>query len=514
MVILALLGGAIGPAPASAAPAAPAPTSSEQSPGAPDPSPPLGGLDPSGRPVGGPALLRRDIIQAPGTAPLPENLTAQSWILADLDSGDVLAARDPHGRYQPASILKVLTCLVLLPQLPSDRKVIVSAAASAAEGSAVGLVPGGTYSADDLFTGLLLMSGNDTAAALAEAAGGIDKTVAAMNDLAAKMGMYDTVVQTPSGLDGWSQLTSAYDMALVLREAVADKRFVRLDSQLIGALPAQKVGDRDVGPIPLGNQGAQFLTDVPGALMAKSGFTDAARNTYLAATERGGRRLGVVFLRNQRYPLDQWQQAAALLDWGYALPRGSTAIGALTPSTVVRTTSAAPIPTPSPTRTPTASVTAQAAPSPAASPDSGAGAPGAGDQASADAGIPPLTGGAPFPAYLIALLGLAIAGLSATTLRRVLQLSAVAEGRTSHPAARRVPEPGRVSSGAGPFGPRSPRSPRPARPEPARPQAMRPQAMRPHAPRPQAPQPQPARQPAAQQRAAQQPQARPRPAGR
>jgi len=78
----------------------------------------------------------------------------------------------------------------------------------------------------------------------------------------------------------------------------------------------------------LGNQNQTFLTSVPGALVAKTGFTDAAEHTYLCATRRHGRRLGVVFLRAQRYPLDQWQQAAQLLDWGYALPRG-TAVGHL-----------------------------------------------------------------------------------------------------------------------------------------------------------------------------------------
>jgi D-alanyl-D-alanine carboxypeptidase (penicillin-binding protein 5/6) len=456
-VVLALLGGAVGAPAADAAPVpppAPAPTSSEQSPGAPDPSPPLGGLDANGRPVGGATLLRRDITQAPGTPPLPDNLTAQSWILADLDTGDVLAARDPHGRYQPASILKVLTCLVLLPQLTSDRTVVVSAVAASTEGSAVGLVPGGTYGVDDLFSGLLLMSGNDTAAALAEAAGGVNKTVAAMNALAAQLGMVDTFVETPSGLDGWSQLTSAYDMALVLREAVADTRFLQLDSQLIGALPGQKVGDREVGPIPLGNQGAQFLTDVPGALIAKSGFTDAARNTYLAATQRGGRRLGVVFLRNQRYPLDQWQQAAKLLDWGYALPVGAAPIGKLGTSTVVRTTSPAPLPTRSPNPAATPGTASAAAPSPASSahptPEAGAAGGGGGNQASANSTPAPLTGGAPLGAYLIALLGLAVAVLCATTLRRALQLAAVAAGRTSHPSARpRIMQPTRPGAGGG-----------------------------------------------------------------
>jgi D-alanyl-D-alanine carboxypeptidase (penicillin-binding protein 5/6) len=311
-------------------PPAPRPTSSENSPGAPDPHPPPGGIGPSGDHVGGPRLRSRGIVLPDHAEPLPDGLTATAWALVDLDSGDVLAARDPHGRYQPASILKTLTSVTLLPLLPGKRVVTVSQDAASAEGSAVGIVAGGRYTVDQLFTGLLLMSGNDTAAALAEAAGGVRRTVALMNQTALRLGAYDTFVQTPSGLDGWQQLTSAYDMAIFLRAAVNMPRFVAYDRKPTGTLPAQNVHGRTYGSVWLGNQNQTFLTSVPGALVAKTGFTDAAEHTYLCATERHGRRLGVVFLRAQRYPLDQWQQAAQLLDWGYALPRG-TAVGHLDP---------------------------------------------------------------------------------------------------------------------------------------------------------------------------------------
>ncbi len=79
------------------------------------------------------------------------------------------------------------------------------------------------------------------------------------------------------------------------------------------------------------NQGEPFLTEVPGGFFSKIGFTDAAQHTYVAATNRDGRRLGVVFLRAQRWPLDQWQQAATLFDWGYALPSGTPPSAGSTP---------------------------------------------------------------------------------------------------------------------------------------------------------------------------------------
>jgi serine-type D-Ala-D-Ala carboxypeptidase (penicillin-binding protein 5/6) len=314
---------------ASAVPPAPMPTASAASPDAPDPHPPSGGIGPNGQPVGGRRLLGRGLVLPEHVAPLPAGLTAAAWILADLDRGNILAARDPHGRYQPASILKTLTSVTLLPLLPGRAQVKVSHAAAAAEGSAVGLVEGGRYSVDQLFTGLLLMSGNDAATALAEAAGGVRHTVTLMNRTALRLGAYDTFVETPSGLDGWRQLTSAYDMALFLRAALAQPRFVSYDRQLTGQLPPQRVAARAYGGVPLANQSEIFLSRVPGALVAKTGFTDAAQHTYLCAASRGGRRLGVIFLRAQRWPTDQWQQAAALLDWGYRLPPGTAPVGQL-----------------------------------------------------------------------------------------------------------------------------------------------------------------------------------------
>ncbi len=319
------------PTPHSVPPAAARPTAGGRSPDAPDPRPPAAGIGPYGELVGGPRLHTRGLVLPARARPLPPHLTAAAWVLADLDTGDVLAARDPHGRYQPASILKILTSITLLPLLPGNRVVTVSQNAADAEGSAVGLVAGGRYTVDDLFTGLLLMSGNDTAAALAEAAGGVKHTVALMNQTALRLGAYDTFAETPSGLDGWKQLTSAYDMAIFLRAAVDMPRFVAYDRRATGSLPAQNVRGRKYGSVWLGNQGEQFLTTVPGALVSKVGFTDAAAHTYLCAASRQGRRLGVIFLRAQRYPIDQWQQAAELLDWGYALPRG-TSVGHLDPA--------------------------------------------------------------------------------------------------------------------------------------------------------------------------------------
>jgi D-alanyl-D-alanine carboxypeptidase (penicillin-binding protein 5/6) len=277
--------------------------------------------------VGGPALLRRGLVVPAGAPSLPRNVTARAWIVTDLDTGAVLAARDPHGRYQPASIQKLLTTVTLLPRLAGNRAVVVSKAAASTEGSHAGLVAGGRYTVDDLFRGLLLVSGNDAAEALAEAAGGRRRTVDLMNAEARRLGAYDTFVETPSGLDGWRQLTSAYDMALVLRAALSQPRFLRYDTVARTHLPAQR--RRHVGAIELDNQNELFLTRVNGALAAKTGFTDAAQHTFAGAIVRGGHRYGVVLMRAQRWPLDQWQQAARLVGWATGLPIETPPVGRL-----------------------------------------------------------------------------------------------------------------------------------------------------------------------------------------
>lgn len=310
-------------------PPAPKPTSTAVSPEAPNPNPPPGARTSTGSAPGGYRLASRGLVVPAGAPKVPASVAARAWVLCDLGTGQILAARDPHGRYQPASILKMLTAVTIAPHLPGTKVITVSRQAAAAEGSAVGLLPGGRYSVDQLFAAMLLVSGNDAAMALAEANGGVATTVAQMNAEATALGAYDTYVQTPSGLDGWQQLTSAYDMALVLRATLQQPRLLRYDRQANETYPGKVSQYGRVGSYEFDNQSNDFFSTVPGGLLAKIGYTDAAMHTYMAAASRGGRTLGVVFLRDTRYPVDQYQQAAQLFDWGFALKAGTRPVGVL-----------------------------------------------------------------------------------------------------------------------------------------------------------------------------------------
>ena len=137
-----------------------------------------------------------------------------SYVIADMGTGQVLAAKNPHAWLLPASTMKTLTSLVVMPAVPATTKVVATDDEVNADGTRVGMVSGATYTVDDLFHGLVLMSGNDTAYALADAYGGRDKTIAEMNAKAAQLGAWDTVAVDPSGLDAPGQRSSAYDLAL------------------------------------------------------------------------------------------------------------------------------------------------------------------------------------------------------------------------------------------------------------------------------------------------------------
>jgi len=229
-------------------------------------------------------------VQPVGSVPIPDG-PAQTWLVADLDSGQVLAARDENLRHPPASTIKVLLALVALDELSLDSTVVADPADSQVECSCVGVKAGRTYTTRQLLDGLLLVSGNDAANTLAHMLGGADATVAKMDAKAASLGAVNTHASTPSGLDGpgGSGWSTAHDLAIIFRAAMANHD--------------------------------ELLTRYPGAIGGKTGFTDAARKTFVGAAARGGRRLVVAMMYGlvREGGPTYWDQAGGLLDWGFAL---------------------------------------------------------------------------------------------------------------------------------------------------------------------------------------------------
>ena len=265
-----------------------------------------------------------DSVQPIGSMPIPDG-PAQTWIVADLDSGEILAGRDQDVAHPPASTIKVLLALVALDQLNLDATVVADVADTEVECNCVGIKPGRTYTARQLLDALLLVSGNDAANTLAQMLGGPDATVAMMDAKAASLGATNTHPATPSGLDGpgGPGSSTAHDLAVIFRAAMTYPVFAQITAEPSAMFPG------DHGDQPILNQD-ELLQRYPGAIGGKTGFTNAARKTFVGAAARGGRRLviAMMFGMVKEGGPTYWDQAGSLFDWGFALNRQSS-IGSL-----------------------------------------------------------------------------------------------------------------------------------------------------------------------------------------
>ncbi|HEY6597227.1 MAG TPA: serine hydrolase [Asanoa sp.] len=327
-LVCALAGGVLAlpaaPSPAAAAAAAPVPcpraTPAVKVSRPPKPTPPPD--VPSLKTVGGADLATPGLALPAGVRP-PPGVTATSWVVADLDTGAVVAACGAHEYGTPASVQKLLLTATFLPKLDPHRVVTVTREDMKFEAgsSAVGLLVGGRYTVETLWLGLLLESGNDAANVLARLGGGSAAAgVEAMNEEARRLGAFQTHAVTPSGLDGPGQFTSAYDLALIARADFANEAFRRYALTQRTQIPKQpKATPPDPRGFQIQNEN-KLIFEYPGALGGKTGFTSLARHTYVGAASHNGRRLVVTLLGAEAQPLRGWQQGAALLDWGFSLP--------------------------------------------------------------------------------------------------------------------------------------------------------------------------------------------------
>ncbi|MEO3862154.1 D-alanyl-D-alanine carboxypeptidase [Acrocarpospora sp. B8E8] len=257
--------------------------------------------------IGGEQLAGTGLVLPPG-AKAPPKSKASAFVIADAETGQVLAAKNPHGRFLPASTLKALTAVTLIPKLNKNKRVQPSREACNIEGSAVGLVPKPIYQVDDLFRALLMVSGNDAAHALAEANGGVPATLADMNAEARRLQANDTVAKTPSGLDEPGQSSSAYDLALIARAGLKLPSFKDYISTKTAKFPAPK------GYYEIGNHN-KLLWTYNGMVGVKNGWTSKAQGSFVGAARRNGHTVIVAIMRHEG---SFWSEVADLLDWGFA----------------------------------------------------------------------------------------------------------------------------------------------------------------------------------------------------
>ena len=251
-----------------------------------------------------------------GDASLPVALTgvsARGAVLIEAESGDVVFGQNEHARLPMASTTKIMTALVALEALPLDTEIRIPAEAVGVEGSSIYLVEGEVLTAEQLLYALLLESANDAAAAIAIAVGGsVEGFAKRMNQKALDLGLTDTQFANPHGLDAEGHYTTAYELAVITRAALANEVFRTICATERKTIPLH--GGEGVRLLLNHNK---LLDSYEGCIGVKTGFTKKTGRCLVSAAERDGVTLIAVTLNAP----DDWRDHTAMLNYGFDLYR-------------------------------------------------------------------------------------------------------------------------------------------------------------------------------------------------
>lgn len=242
-------------------------------------------------------------------AAAPPPVTAESYVLMDVCTGEILFGNNVHRRMEPASTTKILTAIVAIERGKLDDRVTVSEHAARADGSSIWLKAGETRTVRELLYGLLLSSGNDAAIALAEhVAGDEQKFMGWMNEKARELGATETTFVNPNGLPDPGHLTTVLDMAVIARYALHNPFFSQIVQTRHFSMPwPEHEWDR-----ALTNHN-KMLWRYSGADGVKTGYTRSAGHCLVTSATRDGQQLLAVVFKSR----DIYADTSALLNWGF-----------------------------------------------------------------------------------------------------------------------------------------------------------------------------------------------------
>ena len=245
---------------------------------------------------------------------------ARAAILLEAETGRVLFEKNADERLAIASTTKIMTALLAIESCAMDEIVTAGKNASGVPGTSIYLSEGEQLTMEEMLYGLMLRSGNDAAVAIAEHIGGsVDAFCRRMTERAAELGCQNTVFLSPNGLPTPGHHTTAYDLALIAREAMDHPEFREIVSTRRASIPWE---GRTYSRI-LNNKN-RLLTDYDGATGIKTGYTKAAGRCLVFGAKREGLELIGVVLNCP----DWFQEAERILDMGFAEYEAFTAFTA------------------------------------------------------------------------------------------------------------------------------------------------------------------------------------------
>ncbi len=240
-------------------------------------------------------------------------LAARAATVIDGLTGVTLYEKKPHEREYPASTTKILTALLVIEAGDLDRDVVVEFTDTQAEPSALYIKVGERYSRRQLLYGLMLKSANDVARALArDNAGSVEAFALKMTKRARELGATGSNFTNPNGLPDPQHYTTAADLAMISRAAMAQPFFHRIAGTLVHPWVSP-----DKPPMDIFNHN-RLLRAFPGTTGIKTGYTRAAQQCLASAALRDHREVIAVVLHTNRPGI--WEDSKALLNYGLEHP--------------------------------------------------------------------------------------------------------------------------------------------------------------------------------------------------
>jgi len=232
-------------------------------------------------------------------------LSARSAIIIDAKSGREIYAHNPDQPGQPASTIKILTSLIAIDYLKNNALVPVSSWAAGMPRSKIYLRKDKSYYANDLINAVLLASANDASVALAEKIAGSESGFAKMMTRKAnELGATQTICKTASGLTAKGQKTTARDLATIFSKAMEHQEF---------ADRVKLIKTKTSYGKTLRNHN-KAMWRIAGAQGGKTGYTWAAKQTYVGKFSRNGDEIVVALLGSR----NMWNDIAKLVDYGFS----------------------------------------------------------------------------------------------------------------------------------------------------------------------------------------------------
>ena len=251
----------------------------------------------------------------------PGHLYAQSAILIDADTGEVLLEKNADKQMYPASTTKILTLVLALESLTLDARVTIPAEAKQIPGdsSVVPLNVGETMTVEDLLHGLMIRSGNDAAMTVAlTISGSTERFAERMNEKAQSLGMTNSHFVNPHGYHDPDHYTTARDLATLTRYALKSEEFREIVTvrKYTMAATSKRQAMTISNLYAILDPSSRYYCE--GAFGVKTGYTSKAGQCYVGACERDGRTLIAVVLNSRYNRENKWLDTQRMFEFGFA----------------------------------------------------------------------------------------------------------------------------------------------------------------------------------------------------